>query len=111
MKLDDIIDEQNKIHAELERMAGDDSTTEDTDGNFRDTLVARWQTLDDYRARSSPGWKNSKSSARQSEDRENRTDGDGGSGRDWAGSRGPEFMQRMDPFKDLDKVKSGPGHR
>ena len=108
MKLDDIIEEQNKIHTELERMAGDDSTTEDQDGNFRDTLVARWQSLDDDRAKIVTRMEELEIIRKASEDRENRTDGDGGgAGRDWAGSRGPEFMQRQDPFKDLEKVKSG----
>ena len=110
MKLDDIIDEQNKIHTELERMAGDDSTSEDSDGNFRDTLVARWSALDDDRAKIVARMEELEIIRKASEDRDNRTDGDGGnsgSGRDWSGGGSPQFMQRQDPFKDLDKVKQG----
>ncbi len=46
--LDEIIDEQNTIHEELERMAADDSTTEEADGGIRDTLVKKWKDLRDY---------------------------------------------------------------
>ncbi len=35
----------------------------------------------------------------------NTEDGDGGKARHMAASKGPEFMQRKDPFADLDKVE------
>ena len=45
--LDDKLAEQARIKAELQRMEDDDSVTEETDGDLRDTLVARWKKLDE----------------------------------------------------------------
>jgi hypothetical protein len=45
--LNDILDEQARIKAELQTMEESDETTEETDGDYRDTLVARWQELDE----------------------------------------------------------------
>jgi HK97 family phage major capsid protein len=44
--LQEILDEQARIKNELQRMENDDDTTEEGDGNLRDTLVERWQFLD-----------------------------------------------------------------
>jgi HK97 family phage major capsid protein len=45
--LQDILDEQARIKAELQRMEDSDSeTTEENDGDLRDTLIARWEELD-----------------------------------------------------------------
>ena len=44
--LQDILDEQARIRQELQRMEDSDETTEENDGDFRDTLVARWEELD-----------------------------------------------------------------
>ena len=103
MKLDDIIEEQNKIHAELERMTTDESTTEDADGNIRDTLVARWQSLDGDREKIVARMQELDIIRKASQERENREPGDDSG--NWPKS--PEFMQRTDPFKDMDKVKNG----
>ena len=103
MKLDEIIEEQNKIHVELERMTTDDSTTEDADGNIRDTLVARWKDLDTDRAKIVARMEELDLIRKASADRDNQEPGDGG-GPD---RRSPQFMQRMDPFADLDKIKTG----
>jgi HK97 family phage major capsid protein len=45
--LQDLLDEQARITAELQRMENDPETTEESDGNLRDTLIARWRALDD----------------------------------------------------------------
>ena len=45
--LQDLLDEQARITAELQRMESDDETTEEADGNYRDTLIARWRKLDE----------------------------------------------------------------
>jgi HK97 family phage major capsid protein len=39
-------EEMARIKAELQRMEDDEETTEETDGDLRDTLVERWQQLD-----------------------------------------------------------------
>lgn len=44
--LQDILGEQARIKAELQRMEDDESVTEEEDGDLRDTLVARWEELD-----------------------------------------------------------------
>lgn len=45
--LDEMLAEQARIKAELQRMEQDETVTEETDGNYRDTLVARWKDLDE----------------------------------------------------------------
>jgi HK97 family phage major capsid protein len=45
--LQDLLDEQARITAELQRMEKDEETTEESDGDLRDTLIARWRKLDD----------------------------------------------------------------
>jgi HK97 family phage major capsid protein len=45
--LQDKLDEQARIKAELQRMEDDDQVTEEDGGDLRDTLVARWKRLDD----------------------------------------------------------------
>jgi len=45
--LQDLLDEQARITAELQRMENDPETTEESDGNLRDALIARWRTLDE----------------------------------------------------------------
>jgi HK97 family phage major capsid protein len=45
--LDDKLAEQARIKTELQRMEDDDSVSEETDGDLRDTLVHRWKKLDE----------------------------------------------------------------
>jgi HK97 family phage major capsid protein len=40
------LDEMARIKGELQRMETSEETTEETDGDYRDTLVERWQQLD-----------------------------------------------------------------
>jgi hypothetical protein len=40
------MDEMARIKSELQKMEDDESITEETDGDLRDTLVARWEELD-----------------------------------------------------------------
>jgi hypothetical protein len=44
--LQDFLDEMARIKNELQRMENDLETTEETDGDLRDTLLARWEELD-----------------------------------------------------------------
>src|SRR5689334_10167934 len=95
--LDEIIDEQNRIHEELERMASDENTTEEADGGIRDTLVARWKGLDADREKIVGRMEELSLIRKKSQEIGNAEPGDGG-GSTWAGSRGPEFMARRDPL-------------
>jgi len=45
--LKDILAEQARIKDELQRMESDGDTTEENDGNIRDTMIERWRELDD----------------------------------------------------------------
>ena len=44
--LKDKLDEMARIKGELQQMEENEETTEETDGDLRDTLVARWEQLD-----------------------------------------------------------------
>jgi HK97 family phage major capsid protein len=44
--LQEMLDEQASIKSELQRMEDDETTTEEGDGDLRDTMVARWEELD-----------------------------------------------------------------
>jgi len=44
--LKDILAEQARIKDELQRMESDDSVTEESAGDIRDTMIERWQELD-----------------------------------------------------------------
>ncbi len=102
--LDDIIREQNTIHEELERIAADPDTTEEKDGNMRDTLVSRWKELDEDRAKIVTRMEELELIRKAAADPANREGGaDAGPGR-WEG-RSPQFMMRPDPFEGLDQVK------
>ena len=95
--LDEIIDEQNRIHEELERMASDESTTEEADGGIRDTLVARWKALDGDREKIVSRMDELSLIRKKSQENGAGESGDGG-GNKWGGGRGPEFMVRHDPL-------------
>ena len=101
--LDEIIDEQNKIHEELERMASDESTTEDADGGIRDTLVARWKSLDGDREKIVARMEELDLIRKASQDRAGTEAGDAG-GR-WADGRSPEFMARRNPLAGREESK------
>ena len=99
--LQDLLDEQARIAAELKRMENDESVTEEGDGDARDTLVERWQELD---ARTKPlieRMERVRGITRQAEDPASREAGTD------MGRSGPEFMARHDPFEDLDAVRGG----
>jgi HK97 family phage major capsid protein len=103
--LDEIIDEQNKIHEELERMAADDSTTEEADGGIRDTLVARWKALDGDREKIVARMEELQLIRKASQDRASTEPGDGGGGGQWGGGQSPQFMQRRDPLAGREESK------
>jgi len=104
--LDDIIDEQNRIHAELERMAADDSTTEEDDGGVRDTLVKEWKRLDAQRAKITGRLEELNLIRQKSQEISNTEQGDdGGNAARMKGSRGPEFMVRKDPLADREDTQ------
>ena len=44
--LQELLDEQARIKNELQRMEDSEETTEEADGDLRDTLLSRWEELD-----------------------------------------------------------------
>jgi HK97 family phage major capsid protein len=111
--LQEILDEQARIKQELQRMENSDETTEENDGDLRDTLVARWEELDHKAAPIIARMEKIKSITKVADDEGNLERPDGASGetaragtwRDGApdlGSRG----RFRNPYEDLDAVRS-----
>src|SRR5215468_7993295 len=99
--LQDIIDEQTRIAAQLQRMNDNPDTTEDADADLRDTLIARWKELEPRREKLVADMDDIQAITRAAADPANRENGDGGGNGQVArmtGSRGPEFMVRKDPL-------------
>lgn len=104
--LQEMLDEQARITAELQRMEADESVTEEKDGSYRDTLVARWDELDAECKPIIERMERIKNITRTAQNPANLESGDGGGAGQRAG-RGPEFMQRLDPFADMEAVRDG----
>jgi len=107
--LKELLKEKAEIEAELRRMEADDSVTEEKDGNYRDTLVERWEEVDEETKPIIARMEKIKGITRAAQDPANReagSDTGDGDARRWDG-RGPEFMQRRDPFENLDMVRRG----
>jgi hypothetical protein len=105
MTLDEIINEQNTIHTELERMASDESTTEEADGGIRDTLVARWKALDGDREKIVSRMAELDLIRKKSQENGNTEPGDGGGNGQWGGGQSPQFMARRDPLAGRDESR------
>jgi hypothetical protein len=106
--LQEMLDEQAKIKLELSRMETDETVTEEGDGNYRDTLISRWEELDQACIPLVARMEKIRGITHAAETPGNLESGDGGSITRWDANSsrgGPEFMRRVDPFADLDKVK------
>ena len=100
--LQEILDEQARIKADLQRMENDETVTEEDSGDLRDTLVARWEELD---AKAKPiieRMERVRGITRAAAEPASRE-----GGADTGDRRAPEFMQRLDPYADLQAVRSG----
>jgi HK97 family phage major capsid protein len=111
MRLQEMLDRQAAIRNELAEMDQDPATTEEGDGNIRDTLIDEYEALEKQKEPVIKRMEKINLIQRSAGDPHNRDDG-GGGGRDsvqrWQGGGGtPEFMTRLDPFADLDKVRDG----
>jgi hypothetical protein len=108
--LDDKLAEQARIKAELRRMEDNGETTEENDGDLRDTLVKRWRKLDDECKPIISRMKEIQEITRAADDPANREagadTGQAAQAAQWDG-RSPEFITRRDPFEDLDQVRRG----
>lgn len=93
-------EEMARIKADLQRMEADESVTEEDSGDLRDTLVERWEQLDRECAPIIERMEKVRGITRAAGEPANREEGADG------GRRAPEFMQRLDPFTDLDAVRN-----
>jgi HK97 family phage major capsid protein len=105
--LKDILDEQARIKAELQRMEDSEETTEEADGDLRDTLVERWELLD---AKAKPiieRMERIRGITRAAADEGNleRPDGDD-DGRYHGGNPDLVIRGKRDPYGELDAVRS-----
>jgi HK97 family phage major capsid protein len=98
-------EEMARIKAELQRMETSEETTEENDGDFRDTLVARWQQLDTETKPIIKRMEDIRAITRTASDPANLEEPDGGS---HAGSRGPDLAVRNNrsPYEELEAVRS-----
>jgi HK97 family phage major capsid protein len=94
-------EEMARIKGELQRMEDSEDTTEENDGDLRDTLVERWRQLDGECKPIIERMERVRGITRTAGDPANREEGAD------SGRRAPEFMQRLDPFDDLKAVRNG----
>lgn len=98
--------EMARIRAELQRMEGTEETTEESDGDLRDTLVERWKQLDEETKPIIARMEQIRAITRTAQDESN-LERPGGGAAGMSGSQGPELMQHRSPFEDLDHVRRG----
>lgn len=108
--LKDKTEEMARIKAELQRMEGSEETTEENDGDLRDTLVERWKQLDEETKPIIRRMEEIRAITRTAGDPANleptdpARDGNGGGAR----RGGPDFWQQSNrsPYEDLDAVRT-----
>jgi HK97 family phage major capsid protein len=136
MRLSEMQARQDAIRSELAAMDADPETTEERDGNIRDTLIEEWESLEEDKkpilARMekinlirragaggapdpddgagdgtgfSPGFTGFRDGV--SNGNGNGSNPAATAAQRFAGGRTPEFMMRVDPFQELDKVRDG----
>ena len=110
MRLQEMLDRQSAIRNELASMDADPSVTEEGDGNIRDTLIDEYESLERLKEPVISRMEKIKLIQRSADNPANRDDYDGpatSAARRWDGGQTPEFMSRLDPFAELDKVRDG----
>jgi len=108
--LQDLLDEQARIKQELQRMENSEETTEEDDGDLRDTLLARWTELDVKAAPIIERMEKIRAITSVADDPANleRPDGDAARSGGYGGGRGPDLVTSRfrDPYENLDAVRS-----
>jgi len=118
MRLQEMLDRQSAIRNELANMDADPQTTEEGDGDIRDTLIDEYEKIEELKKPVISRMEKIKLIQRGADDPFAGEPGDangqapynGGAVRQaqrWGGGQTPEFMTRLDPFAELDKVKDG----
>lgn len=106
--LQDILDEQARIKNELQRMEGDETVTEEQDGDYRDTLLARWEDLDGKSKPLIERMEKIRGITRAADDEANLERPDGDTGNGGARRGGPDLLtsRYRNPYEDLDAVRT-----
>jgi len=114
MRLQEMLDRQAAIRTELADMDTDPTTTEEQDGDIRDTLIDEYEQLEELkkpviaRMEKIRLIKTANGDTGDDAARDPAYAGAGQPGR-YRGTPGsapnPDFMQRFDPFADLDRVR------
>jgi hypothetical protein len=108
--LHELLDQQARIKNELQRMEDSDETTEEADGDLRDTLLQRWEELDEKTKPLIERMEKIRSITRVASDDANleRPDGAGGPAGNAYRGGSPDLVIRnnRDPYDNLDAVRS-----
>src|SRR6266496_1501835 len=107
--LQELLDEQARIKNELQRMEDDDTVTEETDGDLRDTLLQRWEELDVKTKPLIERMEKIRAITRVAQDEANLERPDGAPGGIVSGNgRGPDLVTSRfrNPYEDLEAVRS-----
>src|SRR6266498_1142248 len=107
--LQELLDEQARIKNELQRMEDDDTVTEETDGDLRDTLLQRWEELDEKTKPLIERMEKIRAITRVAQDEANLERPDGAPGGIVSGNgRGPDLVTSRfrNPYEDLEAVRS-----
>lgn len=113
-----MLDRQSAIRNDLAEMDADPSTTEEDHGDIRDTLIDEYENIERQKAPVIARMEKINLIKRNSDDPAAREHGSAGGangggmtglsdGGRWGGGASPEFMTRLDPFADLDKIRDG----
>jgi HK97 family phage major capsid protein len=103
--LDDLLDEQNVIRAELAQLDDNPDTTEEDHGDLRDTLIKRWKDLEKRKEPLIARMEDLKLIRRMADDPRNGEAGDAAAPAVRFGGRAPEFMQKRDPLAERAESK------
>jgi hypothetical protein len=108
--LQELLDEQARIKNELQRMESDETVTEEADGDLRDTLLSRWDELDEKTKPLIARMEKIRAITRVAQDEANleRPDGDtGGIVASGNGRHGPDLVTSRfrNPYEDLEAVR------
>ncbi len=108
--LQELLDEQARIKNELQRMEDSEETTEEADGDLRDTLLSRWEELDEKTKPLIERMEKIRNITRVASDEANLERPDGTTGSTGNAYRGgnPDLVIRnnRDPYDNLDAVRS-----
>lgn len=100
--LNDLLAERERVKNELRRMEEDETVAEDeATADLRDSLIARYSEIDERLKPLIERMDKVRQITRAAGDDANREPGAD------TGPRAPEFLQRHDPFEDLDAVRGG----